>query len=1676
MRNLTILLTVLFAWCVMPLWATHVDIEKARQVATKQYVTANPSTLRSGEATLTLAYAAKSPLRSGNDEASLYVFNAEKGFVIVAGDDRAYPILGYSTTEPFELNNMPPSLKSWLQRYADQIEEAVRNNTQQSPEVKAAWQTMEGSGELRSAVTYVLQTADWAQTAPYNNACPLYGDQRTLTGCTATVMAILMRYHQWPAKGVGMHSYMWDGKTMDADFEEINYYWDKLPLTTKDLNAAPDSIRKNVAKIMLHCGISTESNFGVDITTASTPSVVRALKNVFKYNKNLDIRGIDNTTYAEWEELIIDEIEEERPILYRGTSSLGGHIFICDGYEDIDGDVRAHINWGWEGAYNGYYALNALKPGGQPSFSSKEQIIIGIEPDKTGADYPYSVIQLVDTYGSLGMSMNVSEVKKGEQFFVFSGTFINTDMKRYEGTLSLGLFNKEGTLKEIVAKDTTISLSPKGIMSRLLFDSCKVSKSDIEATDLLRLVTKVSGDEKAEWIPINGGGSVVSQLPASGYTVVKHKVTWNLPTTITKKLTAVSVNDIVIHGQDYTFTLTPDASSKDSIYAVNVNGELLLPISTEKNSKSYRVPFVKGDINIVVSGKVEYTPVTGIALSENELKLLPLASHQLEVTLLPEKVSNNMVNWRSTNDAVAVVTQNGMVETLEIGETKIIVSSVDNPALADTCLLTVSVPVEGISLDLHKEDIEVGDTIYLTPAITPADATNKNVTWKTSNADLLTVLNGEVVAKKEGSAYIVVASAEKPTLTDTCYFSITTPVIKVETVTLSKHTMTLEVNSSERLGVTISPENATNKNMIWSSSNTKVAEAVSGNVTAKGVGTAKIIVKMEDSNVADTCVVTVIPKIIPVTSIAFTKDTVRLEFGGKEKLTYTILPADASLKEVTWESLNEKVVTVNEEGEVTAVSSDTTKVVVFSSIETIRDTCVVIVKPPYVAVTGVSLSSTEKNMKIGESITLKATVLPFNASNQAVTWKSTDKAIADVDAQGKVTAKALGKTSIVVITEDGEKSDTCKVQVIDQFIEVTSVQLSSNEKELTVGEEFTLPATVLPENATNKALLWRSGNSDIASVNSNGVVTAKAIGVAKIFVETESGGKKDSCIVTVKAPVIRVVSVKLSEHKKSLEVGKEFTLLATIMPEEATNKEIVWSTTDQKVATVTNTGEIQAAGPGEAKIIATSVDGNKADTCVVTVIQRVTGLTLNYSTLDLQRGDSLLLLAFVQPANASNQLVTWKSNDPTIATVNADGSVKGIALGKTYIIATTADNEKTAQCMIEVKESVATIYVDSITVDIPQAIIKTDSILQLKATIHPANASNKLMTWSSDNSEVATVDNDGKVTAKKQGIALITVTSIDGLRTATSRVTVYEPVVDVTGITLNESKLSLNVAFTFQLTATIQPANATNKAVTWTTSDATIATVDANGLVTALAAGKATITVTTEEGDFKATCEVTVTEVEEVEVTPGPVGSDNKGVMMVGLNVPSDALFTGTFLVQMPEGFKLSNETSIADELKEELQLKYVTLVNNTWRITISKKGTKAAEVISSYREIVKIVYDVQPDVEDGDYEVNMQNIELTFDDGNSISEALITVPVEIDRTSAILAPNDSDVELRIIDNQLLIRSAINERITLYNLQGQALRALNKQANEVTIELPGSRHDIFIVRGDSGWSKKIRRD
>ncbi len=396
-----------------------------------------------------------------------YVFEYQlnPGFIVVAGDDGSYPILGYSTGTDFNPDSLNPAVRKWLENYSDQIRYIIQNELPSPPEVRQQWDALVNGQELKSLSSVQsagpLCLTQWSQSPYYNQLCP-YDNQardRTVTGCVATAMAQIMKFWNHPAQGEGFHSYNHENYgTLSANFGGEKYNWTSMPNKVSTTNTS-------VASLMYHCGISVDMHYGVGsaggsgayVITAASPvqhCSEYALENYFGFDNSLE--GVQRQSYTDqsWINLLKTELNADRPVLYAGFGSGGGHCFVCDGY---NGEYF-HMNWGWGGSYDGFFLISALNPsgvgtgGGTGGFNSGHQAVIGIKP-AGGQTGETTGMVLYDQ-----ITVSTDPVLYGDGFTVHTNV-ANTGTTNFSGDFCVAIFDQDINFVDFAGILTGYSLS-----------------------------------------------------------------------------------------------------------------------------------------------------------------------------------------------------------------------------------------------------------------------------------------------------------------------------------------------------------------------------------------------------------------------------------------------------------------------------------------------------------------------------------------------------------------------------------------------------------------------------------------------------------------------------------------------------------------------------------------------------------------------------------------------------------------------------------------------------------------------------------------------------------------------------------------------------------------------------------------------------------------------------------------------------------------------------------------------------------------------------------------------------------------------------------------------------------------------------------------------------------------
>ena len=692
---------------------------------------------------------------------------------------------------------------------------------------------------------------------------------------------------------------------------------------------------------------------------------------------------------------------------------------------------------------------------------------------------------------------------------------------------------------------------------------------------------------------------------------------------------------------------------------------------------------------------------------------------------------------------------------------------------------------------------------------------------------------------------------------DICYSSSSAVTVKANVpmtgIALSQNEATINKGSIYTLTANKQPTGTSDTSAInWSSNNPSVATVVDGKVNAVSVGEA--IITAECNGFSDTCKVTVIN---PMTGISLNKSSLSLNKGETFTLTASKLPVDTTDNTaITFSSNNEAVATVNENGLITAVANGNT--IITASSGTFTATCNVTVEN---LLKGLNIDKSLVTIDKDQSIQLNVQKDPIDTSNtDDIVWSSSDEKIAKVDEKGLVTGLGNGKATITASC--GGFEVTCEVTVL---VHIESIQITNGDITLYKGQSEALSITFNPtEFSDSRTLIWSTDNEDVVSL-SNGTVTAKSVGTAKVTAETVNG-KTASILVTV--PEVKADTLTLNKNITTIEKGESETLTATILPENTTDEiNVVWSVDKEEIINVDENGKVTAIAPGTAVVTAKS--GDLEDSCTVTVTSTLQSIVLNKNNIELEVGtNSEALTVTLNPTDATveNLEVKWESLNPLVATIDENGIVTAIAPGTAIVRATLGG--KTADCTVRVKVTLTGVEISGE----ETIVVYANRTAKLNVEFTPSNATEiPEAVWSSSDESIFTVDNSGVITGIKEGTANVTVKY--GNLEDSKTVRVEE--IKATGITLLADNLQVTedengerVAEIFKNSETIleyivMPENTTDK-VEWRVSDPAILKVEEVASnpkqvkLIALSAGEATIAV--NAGNFSDVLKIIVKE------------------------------------------------------------------------------------------------------------------------------------------------------------------------------------------------------------------------
>ena len=1166
---------------------------------------------------------------------SYYVFNIghNEGYVIAAGDDCAPAILGYADAGYIDVDSMPVNLQSWLEEYAQQIQFMQENGfaSSNAPQLTSSY-----------AVIPPLMTTTWDQQDPYNQNCPdFFSYGKCVTGCVATAMAQVMYYHR--ANSVAQTTAQipaYDCRTLWLNGTDTlgHIHVDAIPagspidwsnMLDSYSGSATTTQKQAVANLMKYCGAAVQMNYA-NAWSGGSGAYSSDVPIALKSYFNYS----DQTTLEYRSDYPSDDAWES--LVYNELSSSrpvyysGRNNSAGHAFvcDGYDGSGYYHINWGWSGTSDGYFLLTALDP---------------------------------DQQGTGGSSSGYNQNQ---------AALINAQPK------------SSSPSNPVLA--TSISLNN--------------TSAELNTGETLQLTATV--------------------LPSNA---TNKTVTW---TTSNSSVATVNSNGLV----------TAKAVGNVTITARTTDGSNL-------------------SASCSVTVKQSSVLATSISLNKTSAEINTGGTLQLTATVLPTNATNKTVTWSTSNSSVATVNSNGLVTGHSTGSATITARTTDGTDLSAYCSITVK-------QNTQSNIISFADANVKALCVQNWD-TNGDGELSTSEAAVVTSLGTVFKFNKSITSFneLVYFTGLNSIGNDAFEFcsGLTSITIPESVTSIGSSAFNY---CSGLTSITI-PSSMTNigsyafdncsglTSITIPSSVTSIGDAAfsycesissitvsSNNTVYDSRGNCNAIIKKSNNELIVGCKNTVIPS--SVTSIG------NSAFSGCHGMTSITIPS--SVKSIgrnafTWCS---SLTSISIPSSVTSIESTAfdgcagLSSITVSSNNTVydsRDNCNAIIKKSNnvliqgckntvfpSSVTGIgeyaffgctsitSITIPSNVTSIGEeaftrcdylaSVTIPSTMISIGNYAFSLCFRLTSvTCLASIPPTIGNAYTFYHPDKATLYVPAGKKSayqnaDYWKEfsQIIELPVLATSISLNKTSAELIEGNTMQLTATVLPSNATNKTVTWTTSNSSVATVNSNGLVTAKAVGNATITARTTDGSNLSaSCSVTVKQSSVLATSISLNKTSAEINTGGTLQLTATVLPSNATNKTVTWSTSNSTVATVNSNGLVTAKSPGNATITATTTDGsNLSASCAVNVVVPVTSISLDKTSAELVKGNAMKLIVTVLPSNATNKAVTWSSSNPTIASVDDNGLVTALAAGFVTITAMTTDGSNlSASCNVTVTENLS---------------------------------------------------------------------------------------------------------------------------------------------------------------------------------------------------------------------------------------------------------------------------------------------------------------------------------------------------------------------------------------------------
>ncbi len=851
-----------------------------------------------------------------------------------------------------------------------------------------------------------------------------------------------------------------------------------------------------------------------------------------------------------------------------------------------------------------------------------------------------------------------------------------------------------------------------------------------------------------------------------------------------------------------------------------------------------------------------YIPVTSVTINGATLVYMT-ATTTLTATVAETDATDLSVTWSSLSSGIATVNSSGTVTGVSSGNATIRATSLITPGVYDDFEIAVpaTTPVSAITINASQSSVHIGSSIDLTTSVVPSYATDTSVTWSALNAFASVNSSGTVNGVAAGIATIEARSVSDPTVFATIDITITVPVTSV---TINSDVTSVMIGETISLSVDVQPNEASNTDVTWSSSNDAIASVnTAGVVLGKSSGTVTITVtSVSTPGISDTIDITSFPY-VPVTDITPLTMTggltnTSLYVGSTATMSASAIPSEATNPYIRFRSSHPEILSIDRDtGEMSALQITTTPVTITADSNLddnkSRSINITVLPIPVTSLDPITTTGNVTRLASGGTLQFTSTANPPTASNRTITWsvRNTDNLIttplATIDSDGLVTAASNVSGQIQVIARSESNPNILQSINIFIFTGPTGVTITNTNVNITTVETDSyriqnkaytsnpprLTATVEPADTSNKKVKWTSLTPSVATISESlGTITAVSVGTTTLRAEADA----DSSIykeVTLEVVPVLTTSITINNIPTLFYVTSTATLTATTLPGNAVDSSVTWSSNSANVTVDETTGVITGVSAGSATITATASDGSGVTgIATITVLDipvsrmgiidltTTSGISLASQTTLRVGAEAQLIVEIFAPSNTTppndwSPTVTWSSNDfisssnPTITYDSNTNKFYAKCTINALAISTTAQRMTATSGSIITSKS---IQVQSVPITGLTNISSTGNVsritigsqLQLSSTIEPNNASEQTIIWSVDNNALATIDSNGLLTANSTTAGKVTVRASAGGFNKTFDIDIYIPVSSIT-ITNNNSFVTTTDTDTYQI-------------------------------------------------------------------------------------------------------------------------------------------------------------------------------------------------------------------------------------------------------------------------------------